>query len=130
MDMGIGELAQITGVKIPTIRYYEQIGLLTDGLRSKGNQRRYGHGVIHRLCFIRCARDLGFGIDAIRDWFRLADVSCLSTSDALRIAKEQLVIVEEKITQLELLDKLIRTIAKGEHRRSSTSDGGQTTEPD
>ena len=38
MDIGIGELSQLTGVKIPTIRYYEQIGLLRERSRSKGNQ--------------------------------------------------------------------------------------------
>ncbi|MBK3746015.1 MerR family transcriptional regulator [Paraburkholderia aspalathi] len=115
MDMGIGELSQITGVKIPTIRYYEQVGLLPKGSRSKQNQRRYEHGAIHRLLFICSARNLGFGIYAIRDLFRLADVSYLHTSEAFRIAKEQLVVVEEKIAQLELLEKAIRPVAEGEH---------------
>ena len=115
MDIGIGELSQLTGVKIPTIRYYEQIGLLRERLRSKGNQRRYDHGAVHRLLFIRRARDLGFSIEAIKDLFRLADVSFSSPAEALRIAKEQLAAVEEKIAQLETLEKMIQLVAESEN---------------
>ena len=37
----IGKVATQTGVKVPTIRYYEQIGLLPEPGRSRGNQRIY-----------------------------------------------------------------------------------------
>ncbi len=37
----IGDLSRRTGVKVPTIRYYEQMGLLKEADRSEGNQRRY-----------------------------------------------------------------------------------------
>ena len=37
----IGDLSRQTGVKVPTIRYYEQMGLLSHAERSEGNQRRY-----------------------------------------------------------------------------------------
>ena len=40
-DMSIGELSAETGVKVPTIRYYEGIGLIDAPARSQGNQRRY-----------------------------------------------------------------------------------------
>lgn len=39
--LSIGELSRRTGVKIPTIRYYEQMGLISAPERSDGNQRRY-----------------------------------------------------------------------------------------
>ncbi|MGA3065051.1 MAG: MerR family DNA-binding transcriptional regulator, partial [Methylocystis sp.] len=41
MDISIGELAKLTRVKIPTIRYYEQIGLIPAPPRTQGKQRRY-----------------------------------------------------------------------------------------
>ena len=63
MNLAIGELSQRTNVKVPTIRYYEQIGLLASPVRTEGNQRRYGPGEINRLNFIRHARELGFEID-------------------------------------------------------------------
>jgi DNA-binding transcriptional MerR regulator len=70
----IGKLSEATGVKIPTIRYYEQIGLLPEPGRSGGNQRLYGRTQQERLAFIRHARDLGFPLQAIRE--RLSD--CVS----------------------------------------------------
>ena len=68
----IGEVARATGVKVPTIRYYEMIGLLDDPGRTAGNQRRYGQGEVDRLAFIRHARDLGFSLDAVRALIRLS----------------------------------------------------------
>lgn len=53
MDLSIGELAERTGVKVPTIRYYEQIGLLRPPPRTEGKQRRYGEDATARLTFIR-----------------------------------------------------------------------------
>ncbi|HTM76788.1 MAG TPA: MerR family DNA-binding transcriptional regulator, partial [Devosia sp.] len=46
MDMSIGDLAQRSQVKIPTIRYYEQIGLLASAPRTEGNQRRYDSAAV------------------------------------------------------------------------------------
>lgn len=63
----IGKLGEAAGVKVPTIRYYEQIGLLPEPDRSAGNQRLYGQSALDRLAFIRHARELGFPLDAIRD---------------------------------------------------------------
>ena len=45
----IGDLSRTTGVKVPTIRYYEQMGLLQPPERSEGNQRRYSKQGQERL---------------------------------------------------------------------------------
>ena len=51
----IGALAERTGVKVETIRYYEQADLLPPPARSEGNQRRYDRAHIERLAFIKRA---------------------------------------------------------------------------
>ena len=56
-EISIGELARCTGVKVPTIRYYEQVGLLSVPSRTEGQQRRYGRAAVARLNFVRHARD-------------------------------------------------------------------------
>ena len=56
--LSIGKLGQAAGVKVPTIRYYEQIGLLPDAERTPGNQRLYGRKALDRLRFIRHSREL------------------------------------------------------------------------
>ena len=68
----IGKPGAQVRVKVPTIRYYEQIGLLPEAERSAGNQRLYGRKALERLAFIRHARDLGFTLEAIRDLLSLS----------------------------------------------------------
>ena len=69
----IGEIGRLTETKTPTIRYYEQIGLLVPPVRTEGNQRRYDEASRERLAFVRHARALGFTLDAIRDLLSLSD---------------------------------------------------------
>ena len=101
--LSIGKLGQATGVKVPTIRYYEQIGLLPEPERSTGNQRLYGRRVQERLAFIRHARELGFPLEAIRDLLSLSDRPDQSCQAADAIARQQLAAVEQRITRLNAL---------------------------
>ena len=99
----IGQLAERTGCKVQTIRYYEQIGLMPEALRTEGNQRRFGQGHHERLAFIRHSRELGFPLAAIRELLRLADDPNRSCEAAERIARRQLQQVESRIARLETL---------------------------
>ncbi|RVB77441.1 MULTISPECIES: helix-turn-helix domain-containing protein [unclassified Mesorhizobium] len=103
MDFSIGELARRTEVKVPTIRYYEQIGLLPPPPRTEGQQRRYDKNGMARLAFIKHARELGFDIEAIRALLSLQDNPDQSCSVADRIAKARLAEVEERIASLNAL---------------------------
>ena len=69
----IGSLARAADVKIPTIRFYEQIGLLPEPERSESDRRLYGDAAVRRLSFIRHARQLGFSVEAIRSLLALTD---------------------------------------------------------
>ena len=69
----IGKLSLASGVKVPTIRYCDEIGLWRKAERSAGNQRLYGRNAQERLTFIRHAREPGFPLDAIRDLLGLSD---------------------------------------------------------
>lgn len=96
----IGKLGQSTGVKVPTIRYYEEIGLLPEAERSAGNQRLYTRRTQERLTFIRHARELGFPLDAIRDLLSLSDRPDRPCAAVDAIASAQLVAVEARISRL------------------------------
>lgn len=109
----IGEMARRTGVKIPTIRYYETIGLLADPGRTEGNQRRYGDAELERLAFIRHARDLGLSLDDIRDLIELNADPAMPCAKAHRIADKHLAAVKARIARLEKLrDELHRITSK------------------
>ena len=71
--MKIGELASATGVQIPTIRFYEQEGLLPPAARTAGNYRRYDESHVQRLAFVRNCRSLDIGLDDIRSLLQLKD---------------------------------------------------------
>jgi DNA-binding transcriptional MerR regulator len=107
----IGELSRRTGVKVPTIRYYEQMGLMEAAERSEGNQRRYGPQERERLSFIRHARDLGLTIEAIRELIELSAHPEQPCAQADRIAAEQLGAVREKIAKLRRLEHELERIA-------------------
>ncbi|MCB1420494.1 MAG: helix-turn-helix domain-containing protein [Notoacmeibacter sp.] len=109
--MSIGAMARETGVKVPIIRYYEQIGLLPDPGRTQGNQRRYGAAERDRLAFIRHARDLGFSIDAIRDLIALEGDPEAPCTDADRIAAEQLGDIRARIARLQALERELMRIS-------------------
>lgn len=100
----IGALSRETGVKVPTIRYYEDRGLIAAALRTNGNQRRYGHTELERLGFIKHARDLGFSIDAIEALITLQDHPDWSCASANDIAAKQLADVQAKIARLKRLE--------------------------
>lgn len=112
----IGKLSTAAGVKVPTIRYYEQIGLLPEADRSSGNQRIYGGMALERLSFIRHARELGFPLDAIRELLSLSDQPDIPCAAADEIAKRQLGAVKERIVRLQALQtELERMVVQCAH---------------
>ena len=111
--LSIGRLGQAARVKVPTIRYYEQIGLLPEPDRSAGNQRLYPQAALDRLAFIRHARDLGFPLEAIRDLLGLSDHPDQSCAAADAIARVQLEAVRDRIARLRALEgELQRMLAQ------------------
>ena len=109
--LSIGDLSRRTGVKIPTIRYYEQMGLIEPPERSEGNQRRYTRRELERLSFIRHARDLGLNIDSIRELIELSAHPEQPCAHADRIAAEQLQAVRDKIDRLKRLEAELERIS-------------------
>ena len=107
----IGEMSRRTGVKIPTIRYYEQAGLIAKPERSSGNQRRYSNEDLQRLAFIRHARDLGLTLEAIRQLAQLSEKPELTCEAAHKIALEHLQATRNRIEQLQKLEIELNRIA-------------------
>ena len=99
----IGEASRASGIKVPTIRYYEQIGLLPSPPRTDGNRRFYDAADLRRLRFIRHARELGFEIDPIRELLALAGEPDGPCESADRIAAAHLADIDHKIARLTAL---------------------------
>jgi DNA-binding transcriptional MerR regulator len=99
----IGEAARRSGVKVPTIRYYEQIGLCPVPPRTDGNRRHFDDDDLRRLSFVRHARELGFDVDAIRTLLALQDRPDQSCAAADAIATARLAEVTQRIASLTAL---------------------------
>ncbi len=108
----IGDLAKQTGVKVVTIRYYEQTGLLSASARTAGNYRSYDQRHIGQLRFIRRCRDLGFSIEQIRDLLRLSAEDHDSCADVCGIAERHLKSIREKLADLERLANELSLISR------------------
>jgi DNA-binding transcriptional MerR regulator len=63
--MRIGELASKSGIEVPTIRYYESLGLLPPAPRAPSGYRNYGAADLDRLAFIKHNQMLGFTLREI-----------------------------------------------------------------
>ena len=111
--VSIGAAAKASGVKVPTIRFYEQIGLLPPPPRTDGNRRLYGAPDLRRLAFIRHARELGFEIDAIRTLLVLQDQPDQSCAAADKIARARLAEVDRRMAGLLALRKELERMIDG-----------------
>lgn len=108
--MGIGELAEETGVKIVTIRYYEQIGVLPPAARTDANYRAYSPEHAQRLRFIRRCRELGFSLDQVRDLLRLSAENASSCTEVCSLAERHLEVIQSKLADLNHLASELRRI--------------------
>ncbi|RWX11888.1 MerR family transcriptional regulator [Rhizobium hidalgonense] len=101
----IGALAKASGVTTPTIRYYEEIGLIPKARRSQSGQRYFEDADLSRLTFIRQCRDFGFGIEQVRVLLDLSisrQRDCIETRD---IAQAHLDEVRQKLHELRALEE-------------------------
>src|SRR5260370_14469598 len=96
----IGVLADRTGTNAPTIRYYEEIGLLPSADRQAGGQRIYGDEDVRLLTFIRRCREFGFPIEAVRTMVAVLHDPKSSCIEARDLAHHHLVEVRQKISDL------------------------------
>lgn len=100
----IGFVARQTGCTVPTIRYYEEVGLLPPMRRTEGGQRYYDDKAIRRLMFIRRCRDFGFSIEQVRELVGLVDQPDRPCVEVRDIAASHLAQVRAKLEELKALE--------------------------
>jgi MerR family copper efflux transcriptional regulator len=103
--MNIKDAAAASGISAKMIRYYEEIGILPAVGRSQAGYRVYSDADVHRLRFIRRARDLGFSVKQMASLLALWSDRSRASADVKRIASEH-------ITELETKARLIEDMAR------------------
>ncbi len=111
--LAIGALAERTGCKVETIRYYERIGILPEPARNLGGQRRYADWHLKRLNFVRRARDLGFTLDDVRGLLRLVDEQGHGCAEVESMARRHLDAVRARLADLRAMEAVLKeTVAR------------------
>jgi len=101
----IGALAAQTGCTVPTIRYYEEIGLLPRAPRRPGGHRIYRDADRKRLTFIRRCRDFGFAIEDVRTLIALSESPDGNCVEARDLAQAHLAAIRKKRDELAQLER-------------------------
>jgi Cu(I)-responsive transcriptional regulator len=109
--MNIGEAAERSGLPPKTIRYYEDIGLVTP-LRDANSYRAFRESDVHKLTFLGRARALGFTIEDCRNLLALWEDTDRASADVRAIAKDHLREIETKIADLQAMQATLSDLVR------------------
>ena len=112
--MNIGTASEKSGLPAKTIRYYEDIDLVTPDRMDNG-YRDYSETDLNRLRFLQRSRSLGFTIEECRLLLSLYDDEHRASADVKAIALQKIIEVDRKIDELRSLKKTLSTLAEHCH---------------
>ena len=110
--MNIGHAARLSGVSAKRIRHYESIRLLQPARRTGSNYRSYSERDVHVLRFINRARELGLGIDQIRELLSLWSNRRRSSAAVRSLAARHLEDIDGRIAGLEEVATTLRELVR------------------
>ena len=113
--MNIGQAAKISGVSAKMIRYYEQIGLIPQAIRSDAGYRHYRLPDVHSLRYIRRARDLGFSVEQISELLVLWRDRDRASADVKAMAISHVTGLKVKIAELQAMAQTLEHLANQCH---------------
>ena len=97
----IGEVAKRTGFPPPTIRYYEEVGLLKKPSRAESGYRSYSSKTVDELLFVKKAQALGFSLDEIAEILKLSRSGQKPCERVLAMSHKHLETIEARIRELQ-----------------------------
>ncbi|WP_137699402.1 Cu(I)-responsive transcriptional regulator [Marimonas lutisalis] len=112
--MNIGDVARLSGLPAKTIRYYEDIGLITPK-RAENGYRRFRESDLHKLSFLGRARSLGFSIEDCRTLLALYEDQSRASADVKALARGHLNKIEAKIAELQQMHDTLSHLVKACH---------------
>lgn len=115
--MRIGKFAAFAGTNASTIRYYEQIGLLPAPKRIGSNHRHYGEADVARLGFILRCRALGFSLEQIRQFAKIAQSGGDATDQCRKIVQARLMSVRVRIEEMKAVERRLAGMIAGQAAR-------------
>ncbi len=121
----IGEVAARVGLSLRTIRYYEEVGLVTPAARSDGGFRLYSEKELRRLDVLKGVKPLGLSLEETRRLMEIldatedpqslaptalnaavADLEKLAAAAEARVAEREQFLDEARRLQRQIVDRL------------------------
>jgi DNA-binding transcriptional MerR regulator len=101
----IGEVAESLGLSLRTIRYYEEIGLVTPSGRTEGGFRLYTDADIERLGLVKALKPVGLTLETLRELIECVDLhgdaSPLAAGEAERRLEGVITLALDRCDQME-----------------------------
>lgn len=113
--MNIGQAGHASGVSAKMIRYYEDTGLIPKAARRDTGYRDYDDADVHRLRFIRRARDLGFTVEQIGELLALWSDRGRASADVKVLALAHVEALRAKAAEIEGMIATLETLATNCH---------------
>ncbi|OQP36293.1 Zn(2+)-responsive transcriptional regulator [Pantoea latae] len=113
----IGQLATLANVSVDTIRFYEKQQMMAHEIRTEGGFRLYSDSDLQRLKFIRFGRQLGFGLDSIRD------LLSIRVDPAHHTCEESKAIVEARLSEVNRMIDELQNVQRSLQRLSDACCG-------
>ncbi|AZD21913.1 Transcriptional regulator, MerR family [Pseudomonas chlororaphis subsp. aurantiaca] len=98
--MKIGELEARSGTSRHTLRYYEQIGLISP-LRQTNNYRVYTEQTLQDLDFIQRAQSMGFALGEIGEILDAQRNKLIDCADGAKLIEKKMAEIKQKIANLQ-----------------------------
>jgi MerR family copper efflux transcriptional regulator len=113
--VNIRDAAARAGLPPKTIRYYEDIGLISPARRRDNGYRDYAARDVHILRFLSRARGLGFSVDDCRALVALYADTDRKSGDVKDIALRRIADIDEKIAELRTMRATLADLAERCH---------------
>ena len=112
--MNIGDASTHSGLPAKTIRYYEDIGLITPD-RTENGYRDFSEKHLHKLAFLSRARGLGFSIEDCRTLLSLYEDTDRASADVKTMARGHLDKISRKIAELQAMQDTLSELVNKCH---------------
>ncbi len=116
----IGKVAKQAGVGVETIRFYEREGLVDEPARRASGYRQYDPVVVHRIRFIRHAKELGFTLREIKELLELRVEPDCHCGEVLELAQAKIADIQQRLEALERMKQVLTKLATACRRRKRT----------